>query len=164
MRVPQFDHLPDDARLWAYGFDRTIDPDVEARVAADLEAFVDSWTSHKEPVTGAVAIVVGRFVLLAGHCDAGIGGCSIDSSVAVIRSFADKYGLDGFNRNLVFFRGPGGTVEAATRAAFQKGVEEGRIGDDTLVFDLTLTDLRALREGRFETRFKDCWHARAFAE
>jgi len=163
MNIPQFEHLPDNAQLWVYGFDRNIDPEVSVRMAADLEAFVASWKSHGEPVTGAAAIVQERFVLLAGHCDAGIGGCSIDGSVAVIRSFADKYGLDGFNRELVFYRGDDNSVQAVTRAQFQRGVDDGTIGVSTVVFDLTLTNLRALREGRFETTFADCWHARAFA-
>ena len=163
MKIPQFDNLPDDAQLWVYGFDRNISLEVRDRMASDLRSFVDSWTSHNEPVAGAAAIVEDRFVLLAGHCDAGIGGCSIDGSVAVIRSFADKYGLDGFNRDLVFFRSGDGTVQAVTRTQFQRRVEDGSIGASTVVFDLTLTSLRALREGRFETTFDNCWHARAFA-
>lgn len=163
MKITQFDNLPDDAQLWVYGFDRNIAPDVLAQMASDLGAFVESWTSHNEPVAGAAAIVEDRFVLLAGHCDAGIGGCSIDGSVALIRSFADKYGLDGFNRDLVFFRGDDGTVRGETRSQFQIGVVEGSIGGSTVVFDLTLTGLRALREGRFETSFENSWHARAFA-
>jgi hypothetical protein len=133
------------------------------QMAADLETFVDSWTSHEERVTGAAAIVEDRFVLLAGHCDAGIGGCSIDGSVAIIRSFADKYGIDGFDRDLVFYRGSDDTVESVTREEFKKGVEEGEFGDCTLVFDLTLTSLSELRRDRFETTFKNSWHANAFA-
>ena len=163
MKIPQFDNLPDDAQLWVYGFDQNIGPDVLAQMASDLGSFAESWTSHDEPVAGAAAVVEDRFVLLAGHCNAGIGGCSIDGSVAVIRSFADKYGLDGFNRDLVFYRGEDDTVQAVTRALFQRGVEDGTIGVSTVVFDLTLTSLRELREGRFETTFGNCWHARAFA-
>ena len=163
MKLSQFDNLPDDSRLWVYGFDRTLDPEVRAQMATDLEAFVDSWTSHEEPVTGAAAIVEDRFVMLAGHCDAGIGGCSIDGSVAVIRSFADKHGLDGFDRDLVFYRGDDDTVESATRAEFRKGVEEGKFGNCTLVFDLTLTTLGELRKDRFETTFKSSWHSREFS-
>jgi hypothetical protein len=163
MKIPQFDSLPDDAQLWVYGFDRDIGPDVLEKMSSDLGSFVDSWTSHNEPVKGSAAIVEDRFVLLAGYCGAGIGGCSIDGSVAVIRSFADKYGLDGFNRDLVFFRGGDHNVQALTRAQFQRGVEDGTIGPSTVVFDLTLTNLRALREGRFETTFGNSWHARAFA-
>lgn len=163
MNLPQFDNLPDDARLWIYGFDRPLDAGLAAQVASDLEAFVDGWTSHQEPVTGAAVVVEDRFALLAGHCDAGIGGCSIDGSVDVIRSFAHKYGLDGFNRDLVFFRGEDGSVRSVSRAEFKSGVEEGTFGSSTVVFDLTLTTLGELRSDRFETTFENSWHARAFA-
>jgi len=163
MSFSEFDSLPDTAQLWVYGFDKKIDPEQRTQLAADLGAFVASWNSHDAPVDGVAATVEDRFVLLAGQCDAGIGGCSIDGSVATIKSFGEKYGLDGFNRDLVFFRNGQGEVDAVTRDEFQKGIQDGRFGDSTVVFDLTLTTLRTLREGRFETTFANCWHARAFA-
>jgi hypothetical protein len=163
MNFPDFHNLPDDAQLWVYGFDKKMDPRLRAEISGDFGSFLSSWTSHNEPVEGAAAIVENRFVLLAGHCGAGIGGCSIDGSVAVVKSLREKYGLDGFNRDLVFFRGGDNEVDAVTREEFQKGVENGRFGDSTVVFDLTLTNLRALRKGRFETTFDKCWHARVFA-
>ena len=162
MKNPRFDQLPDDAQLWVYGFDRELTAEAKATVESDLEAFVRSWTSHEEPVQGAWTLVDDRFVILSGHCGAGIGGCSIDGSVGVIRSFRDKHGIDGFNRDLVFFRNDEGVVETMTRSEFQKGVEDGRFGPATVVFDLTVTTLHALREGRFETTFDNSWHARAF--
>jgi hypothetical protein len=146
-----------------YGFDRPLDTDEKSRMEADLNDFVEGWTSHKEPVTGAAVIVEDRFVLLAGQCEAGIGGCSIDGSVALIRSFDGKYGLDAFDRNLVFFRGHDDTIQSVTRAEFQRGVDEGQLGNCTIVFDLTLTTLGELRKDRFETTFKSSWHANAFA-
>lgn len=162
MNDPRFDHMEDDAQLWVYGFDRELTPEARAAMQSELDAFVGSWMSHDEPVQGAWALVDDRFVILSGHCGAGIGGCSIDGSVGVIRSFRDKHGIDGFNRDLVFFRNGDGAVETVPRSEFQKGVEDGRFGPSTVVFDLTLTTLRALREGRFETTFSNSWHARAF--
>ena len=40
MKISQFDNLPDDARLWVYGFDRPLDPAAKEQIANDLEAFV----------------------------------------------------------------------------------------------------------------------------
>jgi hypothetical protein len=162
MNYERFELLPDDARLWVYGFDRKMDAETRSRVAADLETFVADWTSHDEPVQGAFEIVEDRFVLLAGWCDDGLGGCSIDSSVGVIRSFKEKYGLDGFNRDLVFYRNDAGDVEAAFRREFQNEVDAGRITDDTVVFDGTIHFLGDLRRGGFATSFGNCWHARVF--
>jgi hypothetical protein len=161
-RFARFDGIPDDARLWVYGFDRKMDADTLSNVEADLDTFVAGWTSHEAPVHGAFEIVEDRFVLMAGWCDSGIGGCSIDSSVGLIRSFEEKYGLDGLDRDLVFFRDGAGEIEALARRDFQSAVETGRITASTFVFDVTIHFLGDLRRGAFETAFENCWHARVF--
>jgi hypothetical protein len=162
MKRHLLDDLPGDAQLWIYGFDGEIDAAARESVVQDLYQFVTGWTSHDEPVRGAFEIVEDRFVMLACQCDAGIGGCSIDGSVRVIRSFKDKYGLDAFNRDIVFFRRGDGSIDALTRENFQYEIDAGLIDGDTVVFDTTLTKIEQLRAGRFETTFDNAWHARAF--
>jgi hypothetical protein len=159
----KFNGMPDDARLWVYGFDRGMTPETHALVEAELRAFTSTWSSHNAPVKSAFQIVEGRFVLLAGHCDSGLGGCAIDESVGLVRSFQERFGLDGLNRDLVFYRGHDESVQTSTRAQFQKLFDEGRVGVGTVVFDVALTRLADLRAGAFETTFDNCWHAQAFA-
>jgi hypothetical protein len=156
------DDLPGDAQLWIYCFDQEMDASTRDSVVRDLYEFVVGWTSHDEPVRGAFEIVDDRFVMLAGYCEAGLGGCSIDGSVGVIRSFKEKYGLDGFNRDLVFYRRADGAIDTMTRDEFQEAIDAGRIGVKTVVFDATITKIEELRAGRFETTFDKAWHARAF--
>jgi hypothetical protein len=163
MEYKEFAGMPDDARLWVYGFDRAIEPDTRAKVEADLSAFLRTWTSHGAAVDGAFMLVEDRFLLLAGCCEAGIGGCAIDESVGLVRSFKEKYGLDGFNRDTVFFRNEDGSIEVVTRESFQANIDEGRVDNNTVVFDVTLTNLKALRAGDLESTLESCWHARAFA-
>lgn len=163
MEFPSIKRFPDDARVWIYGFDRKMDTDTRNAVAADLKAFIDNWTSHNERVHGAFDILEDRFVVLAGWCEGGLGGCSIDASFGVIRSFREKYRLDGLNRDLVFYRTKKGAVEVANREQFGKMVSSGQLNSSTIVFDLTVTRVGDLRAGRFETTFKNCWHARVFA-
>lgn len=163
MGSPSLKRLPDDARLWVYGFEKKMDSKTRAAVAADLKKFVGGWTSHNRPVLGAFDIFEDRFVLIAGWCDEGLGGCSIDQSVGLIRSFGDRYGLDGLDRDLVFYRGPGGGVQVSKREDFRRDVEAGRLDGGTIVFDPTITTVGDLRAGRFETTFERCWHARVFA-
>jgi hypothetical protein len=163
MDFPSIKNTPDDARVWVHGFDRKMDSATRASVAADLKSFIDNWNSHEERVHGAFEIVEDQFVILAGWCEAGLGGCSIDTSFGLIRSFKDKYGLDALNRDLVFYRAANGTVEVATRKAFGMAVSEGHLGGHTIVFDLTVTTVGDLRFGKFESTFDRCWHARVFA-
>ncbi len=156
------DRLADDARVWVYGFERALGADDRAALADVLDAFVASWTSHGQPVEAAWDVVHDRFVVLAGRCEAGLGGCAIDDSVRAVREAAARIGLDPLRRDLVFARASDGSVRALPRDAFAAEVAGGRVGDDTPVFDLTVQTLGAWREA-FEKPFARSWHARAFS-
>jgi len=162
MDLSRFEKMPDDARVWVYGFDRTPDADTRARVTEVLDQFIDSWVSHEVPVAGAYDIVEDRFLVLAGYCTDGISGCSTDSSVRVVKIIRDHLGLDGLDRSLVFFRDRDGRVRSLPRPDFQREVDSGALGPGTTVFDTTIQTVADLRAGRLETAFEKSWHAKAF--
>ena len=162
MDLSKFDNFPDDARLWIYGFARTLGEDEQRLIAARLDAFLVDWQSHRVPVRGAYTVAFERFVLVAGWCESGLSGCSIDSSVGQFKELRREHELDGLDRDLVFFRNESGEIEALDRKAFQEAVSGGRAGADTVVFDTIIQTLGDLRAGRFERAFADSWHARAF--
>jgi hypothetical protein len=157
-----FNDFPDDARLWIYAFERPLSADEATIVDERLAAFMREWHSHKKDVRGAFAIYHDRFVILCGASRDGISGCSIDSSVQQFKRFRDEHGLNGLNRNLVFYRSGDGEIWAVERANFRREIESGRCGPDTIVFDTTLQTLSDLRADRFELPMRDSWHARAF--
>jgi hypothetical protein len=156
-----FPNFPDDARLWVYALSRPLTSDELGRVTAELSAFVPTWNSHGAPVHGAYEILEHRFVLIAGYVDAGIGGCSTDSMVRVMKQLREA-GIDGFDRSLVFFRDAAGKVQAVRRDDFQQLVGTGQVDAHTVVFDPTIQVVGDLRRGAFETTFGRSWHAAAF--
>jgi len=155
--------FPDDARAWVYALDREVTAAEQRRLRDILNTFVDQWNSHGEPVTGAWSLVERRFIILAGYCTAGIGGCSTDSSVRAVHEVENALGVNAFDRTLVFFRDNSETVHAVAQAQFQAYVNEGRVTGSTRVFDPTITTVGELRTGRFERPLRDSWHARAFS-
>jgi hypothetical protein len=157
-----FPNFPDDARLWVYAFSRPLSAEERARVERELSAFIPSWNSHGAPVHGAFEIVRDRFLMIAGYVDGGVGGCSTDSMVRVMKQLREA-GIDGFDRSLVFFRDAQEHVQAVKRDDFQAMEAAGQIDADTIVFDPTIQLVKDLRLGAFETTFAKCWHARAFA-
>jgi hypothetical protein len=157
-----FRDFPDHARLWVFALARDLTPVERALVQERLDEFIRAWQSHGAPVRGAYAIMENRFVLIAGYVGDGVSGCSTDSMVRVMKELRMEHGIDGFDRSLVHFRDRDRAARAVTRAEFQKLVEEGRVGDDTPVFDATVQSVADLRAGRFETTFARGWHARAF--
>ncbi len=157
-----FSNTPDSARLWVFALARELSPADHALVTERLNAFVGAWKSHGTPVRGAYEVVDNRFVLIVGYVDDGVSGCSTDSMVRVMTSLRKENDIDGFDRTLVFFRDEDGGVRAVARDEFQKMVESGAVGDETIVFDPTVQTVGDLRSGRFETTFARAWHATAF--
>lgn len=157
-----FSNCPDNARLWVFALARELTPDQRALVTSQLNGFIGAWKSHGAPVRGAYEIVENRFVLIVGTLDDGVSGCSTDSMVRVMTTLRKEHQIDGFDRTIVFFRDPAGGVRAIKHDEFQKMVESGAVGDDTIVFDATIQTVGDLRSGRFETTFARAWHATAF--
>jgi len=156
-----FATFPDEARLWVYALARPLSDTERDMVASRMSAFVEQWNSHGAPVKGAFEIVENRFVLIAGDAAEGLGGCSTDSMVRVMKGLREE-GIDGFDRSLVFFRDANNSVQAVSRADFQELVSAGQVDANTPVFDGTIQFIGDLRRGAFETAFARSWHARAF--
>ena len=156
-----FPAFPEDARLWVYAMPLPLTEDQRKLVTARLAEFVTQWNSHGAPVHGAFDIVEDQFVLIAGYVDGGVGGCSTDSMVRVMKQLREE-GLDGFDRSWVFYRDGEGRVHTVARSHFQDLVSAGRVSPDTPVFDPTIQFVGDLRNGGFETTFGQAWHATAF--
>jgi hypothetical protein len=158
-----FPDLPDDARIWVY---TTADPlsDEERRELEErLTSFVDGWTSHQQPVRGAVAIRDDRFVMLAATVEGGdVSGCGIDASVHAVDDAAGDLAIDWLGPLDIIYRDDDGTVQTASRPQFRSLVAEGDVDGDTHVFDPSVTTLGEVRSGGFELPAADAWHGRLF--
>jgi len=162
MNLDAFAQMPDDARLWAYAFDRALTPEDTGRIDGMMAVFLPQWVSHGSPVTGAYTVFENRFLLIAGTCTDGIGGCSTDASVRMVQEIGAALEANAFDRTLVFFRNGGGRIVAVSRNDFKELVAQKHVAPETLVFDTTIQTVADLRAGRFETTFEKSWHARAF--
>ena len=158
----EFSVFGDAARLWVYPFRDPLSGPSRSLLGQTLNDFLPTWASHGARVESHFLIHEDRFVLLVGNSQAGISGCSIDSSVENFKMLRDRHGLDGLDRSLVFFRDTAGRIRAEHFLGFQKLVSSGRIVPDTPVFDTTITTLGELREGGLEKPFQDSWHAERF--
>jgi hypothetical protein len=161
MKNRLFPDFPDDAKLWVYPLARPLTDDNRAQVVSRLDAFLREWNSHGAAVRGAYEIFEDRFILIAGHLDDGVSGCSTDSMMRVMKTLREEAGIDGFDRSLVFFRDADEILRAVTREEFKALVGADQVDTDTTVFDPTISSVADL--DRFETTFGKSWHARAFS-
>ncbi|HEU0054395.1 MAG TPA: hypothetical protein VFQ39_14505 [Longimicrobium sp.] len=163
MPAVDFDQVPDDARVWIFGAARPLTDDEQERLARAADDFVARWAAHGAPVVGARELRDGRFLLVAADERAtGVSGCSIDSLFHALGALETELGVALRDSGLVFWRGADGEVRSAPRSDFRALARAGEVDEDTVVFDNTVATAGDLRAGRWETRFRDAWHARAF--
>lgn len=165
MSLVLFDSLPDTARLWCFGSDRDLTEAEAAALEASLAAFVDQWTAHDQRLAGGIKCRDRRFVLVA--VDEGVeqaSGCSIDSLLRHLQGLESELSTSLTDGRLVWFRTADGTVRSVMRDEFRSLAALGDIGNDTPVFDLSLTSVRQLRGGSFELPASQSWHSRYLSD
>lgn len=158
-----FPSLSDEARCWIYVAEQPLTEAEQTTLVEALQSFFAGWASHGRPVEGAATVLEDRFLVVAGAIVEGeISGCGIDASVHAVEETAAHLGLAWSSPLRVFFRDADGAVHGLPRSAFRKLVADGVVTADTLVFDVSLTTLGALRSGAFEKPAGASWHARVF--
>jgi len=157
-----FSNLPDQARVWIYGFENNLSSEARNKVSESLTAFIPTWTSHQHHVAAAFTLVVNRFAIVAAHTSHGISGCSIDSLWQNIRSLEVNHELNPLDGSLLFFRNKNSQIQAVNREKFQQLVSSRDIKNSTPVFDTLIENVGQLRAGKFERAFENCWHINMF--
>jgi len=94
-----FADLPGHSRIWIYLSDRKFTEVESSEIVNEIEPFVKSWTSHQNKVKAAGTLLFSQCIILALDEDVeAVSGCSIDSSVHLIKSLGQKYDVNFFNR------------------------------------------------------------------
>ncbi len=164
MTAVDFARLPADARLWIFAASRPLAADESAALLARVDEFVDGWLAHGHPVVGARDWRHDRFLLVgADERATGVSGCSIDTLFRVFKELEGRLGTGLLDRSGVWFRDAAGRIRSATRPEFRALVQSGEVGEDTVVFNNTITTVGELRSGKWEVPVRESWHAHAFA-
>ncbi|RFM28066.1 hypothetical protein [Deminuibacter soli] len=101
-------HIPTDfdhsSRVWIYQSSRLFTFQEVLQLEPMLEAFAAQWKSHGAQVKAYANLLFGQFiVLMADETQAGVSGCSTDSSVRFIKQVEDTFKVDMFNRQMLAF-------------------------------------------------------------
>jgi len=130
--------FPAGSRIWIYQSGRIFTIPEALELEEILNDFVKEWLSHGTPVKGFAGVFFGQFIILmADETETGVGGCSTDSSVRVIKSIETKFRVHLFDRqSLAFVVKDKVQLLPYTQLAY--AVENGFIGPDTLYFNNTV--------------------------
>ena len=159
-------NLPTSARIWIYGAEKPLTPDLVQVVQNHMAAFMNDWQSHGRPVTPSWKLFHDRFLVIGADEEAfSLSGCSIDSMARTLEVLKRQYGLKFTNSGgKIFYRNSEGTIECVERFAFGNLVKRGLINDKTVVFDSTIATVGNFLEGQWEKPMRESWHMDVFGK
>lgn len=155
-------HMPSNARVWVYQSNTLLS---EAEVNTILQKgkrFIESWTAHGASLNASFDVMYNRFIVIAVDEQQAIAsGCSIDKSLAFIKSLEQECKLQLLDRMQVAYRHEN-TIEVCALPEFEKRAANGLVNADTIVFNNMITT-KAAFDSSWEIPLKESWQKRVLA-
>lgn len=150
------------SRVWIYQSDRKFTSGEETEILNKLTAFTNQWKAHGNELLAKAEIRYGFFIILiVDESRAGVTGCSIDSSVRLMKEIEQEYHVDLFNRFNIAYK-VNGEVVVNSKEDFETLVNIKQVTPETTVFNNMVQNLTEL-ETKWEVPFKNSWHSTVFA-
>lgn len=156
-----FDQMPDTSRVWIYQADRQLKKEEVDFVRNVTQNFLTDWSAHGNALKASFAVEHEQFLVLTvdeDHSQA--SGCSIDSSVHLIKALEEKLQVSLTNSgNVAFFMN-----EEVVIYPFQEiknKVSENQIAPETKMFDNTIKNISDFRT-KWLVDSKESWVKRFF--
>lgn len=164
MSFVNFNDLPDTARAWIFGAQKSLDSGQVQKLTENMRLFFEEWTAHKRELNPSWEVRHNQFIIVGlDESTMAASGCSIDSMVHNLKNFEATVGANIVGNSLkVFYRDKNQSIQCVGRAEFKQLVENGIVNEETIVFNNMIQTLADLRENRWETPMKESWHMQAF--
>ena len=160
MPLVEIEGLPDNARTWVFGADKSINAPASDTLLREVDGFLSQWHAHGSPLTVGRDWKYGRFLTVAvDQSTAGASGCSIDGLFRTLKGLEPKLEASLVTSGLIFYRDDKGAIQSVDRDQFTALGAEGKITPGARVFDPTVTTLGEWK-ARFELNAEDSWHAK----
>jgi hypothetical protein len=155
------EHFHPMSKTWIYQSNRTFTLPELFQAEEILEAFTDNWKSHGAAVKGFATILYGQFiVIMADESQTGVGGCSTDSSVHVIKQIEIMNSVQMFNRELLAFWVKE-KVQTIPLAQVGYALENGILAKDTLYFNNLVANKAAMEKDWLQP-IEESWLAKKY--
>jgi len=160
----EFSALPDAGRLWIFASDRPLGGDESRVLLEEVDRFLGQWKAHGAPLRSARDWREERFLAIGIDPTAEqASGCSIDGLFRELQRLEGPLATTLLAGGRVFYRDAKGRVLRAVRDDVPNLAAAGALGDETPVFDTSLTSVGVYRE-KFERPARDTWVARVMAK
>lgn len=150
------------SKVWIYQSDRELKPEEVASIQQRLDSFTSQWKAHGHQLLAKAEILHNFFIVfIVDEESASVTGCSIDSSVRIIKELEQEFNLDLFNRFNIAYK-QDDIVIVVSKEDFETLINIKKIGPKTIVYNNLVANL-----GEFQTKweipFEDSWHNTVFS-
>jgi hypothetical protein len=151
------------SKIWIYQSNREFTTQEAEDFKLYAADFIKSWNSHGTILQSSIELRYNRFIIIAvDESVTPASGCSIDKSVAFIKSVEQKFHLNLFDRMQVAYRKSNGNICTAHLLEFEKMIAAGDINEETTVFNNLVEKFNQLQT-QWEVPVKMSWHSKLLA-
>ena len=123
-----FEQMPPYSRVWVYQADRKIEPQEEELLRQRMSAFCECWNTHGNGMPTSFEVFDHQILILAvDESGLGASGCSIDSSVRVLKEIENLLGIDLTNQGEISVKDNAGQVSVLPALGVKSRVSSGEI-------------------------------------
>lgn len=152
-----YEEMPANSRVWIYQCDREFNERETNEIDFLGEHFADTWASHGNDLKAFVKVYYNRFiVVMVDELQAAASGCSIDKSVAFIKSLEGRYGVNLLNRMVMAYWNEDKKVTTCNLNELTKLLEHSFITEDSTIFNNLVKD-KAEFETKWQVPLRDSW-------
>jgi hypothetical protein len=160
MYIP-FENMTATSRVWVYCAGRAFTEEEKTWMMAKLVAFCNQWNTHGNLLPTSFEIKYDQYIVLSvDESKMGASGCSIDSSVRVLREIEQHLKVDILDAGkIAYFTDD--QVQVLKLHEVKSAINEGKLQADTLVFNPSISNKGEL-EGEWLIPAKESWLSRYF--
>ncbi len=158
-----FNQMPDHARVWVYQSDRKLDPKEKEYIRDVLADFCNKWNTHGALMPTSYDIRFDQVIILSvDESQLGASGCSIDSSVRILKEIENKLSIDLLNQGKISYLIDRDSLEVSPLFGIKSKVEEGVLQADTTVLN-PIVQKKSDLENKWLISAKESWLNKYFA-
>lgn len=153
----EFAQMPAHARIWVYQSDRKFKQDEVTWIESHLKNFCENWNTHGAKMPTSFTLKFDQVIIFSvDESQLGASGCSIDSSVRILREIEQKFGVNLLDQGKVGFLADQNNLTVNSVFGIKSSLQQGFIQPETLVLN-PLVKEKADLEHRWLVSAKDSW-------
>jgi hypothetical protein len=154
-----YQSMPGISRVWVYQSNRILNDAEVNEINKMAQHFIPGWDAHGAILSSSITVHHHLFIVIAvDEQVTQISGCAIDKSVAFIKRVEQQLNINCFDRMNVAYQ-KNGMIEICSMQEFQTLINDGKVDDQTLVFNNLVSTKNEL-DSNWQIPLHKSWHKR----